>query len=151
MSGYNGGQFDDADGSIERRIQEELRARQAASARVTGALSRTGFTDRAFMSSLIAAESAAAAAGQAGAPFYPHPGAAGAHSPFGRPYSALSSQQPSPYAVGHSPSDAVAASLYARQRYAGYGGTGAAAAAMAWRSGAAGEARGLRVSSARRP
>ena len=79
MSGYNGGQFDDADGSIERRIQEELRARQAASARVTGALSRTGFTDRAFMSSLIAAESAAAAAGQAGAPFYPHPGAAGAH------------------------------------------------------------------------
>ena len=55
MSGYTPGQFDDAE--VDRRLQEELRARQVA-----GALSRTaGFNDRAaFMSSLIA-ESAAAA------------------------------------------------------------------------------------------
>jgi hypothetical protein len=122
MSGYNAGQFEDADGSIERRIQDELRARQAASARVTGALGRSaGFTDRAFLSSLIAESGAAAAAGQAASPFY---GASGHQSPFARPYSALSSQQPSPYAVRQG--DSVAASLYARQRY-GYGAAGAAA------------------------
>lgn len=128
MSGYTPGQFDDAE--VDRRIQEELRARQVAAA--TGALSRTaGFNDRAaFMSSLIA-ESAAAASSQAGTPLYARQAAAAAaaaHSPFG-PYSALSSQQASPYAVGHMPTDAVAASLYARQRFAGYGGAAAAAAA----------------------
>lgn len=121
MSGYNTGQFEDADGSIERRIQDELRARQAASARVTGALGRNpGFTDRAFMSSLIAESAAAAAAGQAASPFY----AAGGHqSPFARPYSALNAQSASPYGRQ---GDAVAASLYARQRY-GYGAAAAGA------------------------
>jgi hypothetical protein len=123
MSGYTGS-LDDPDG-IERRIQEELRARQAASARVTGALSRTaGFTDRAYMSSLIADAAAAGRAGGASS-FYARQAvaAAGAHSsPFARPYSALSSQQTSPY-VGHNPSDAVAATLYAGRGY-GYPGYG---------------------------
>eukprot|EP00980_Cylindrotheca_fusiformis_P021681 scaffold8529_cov137-Cylindrotheca_fusiformis.AAC.11 len=113
------GQFEDADGSIERRIQDELRARQAASARVTGALGRSaGFNDRSFMSSLIAESAAAAAAGQAASPFY---AASGHQSPFARPYSALNAQSASPYVRQ---GDAVA-SLYARQRY-GYGAAAAA-------------------------
>jgi hypothetical protein len=133
MSGFGAGQFDDADGagSMERRIQEELRARQASAAasRVSGALRGQGFssTDRAFMNSLIAAESAAAAGSS---PYYGQQRAAQAHaaSTFGRsPYAGLSQSAANAYGVGHNPSDAVAASLYARQRaqYAGaYGAAG---------------------------
>lgn len=55
MSGFGAGQFDDAEGSIERRIKEELRARQAsAAASRMNSLGRTGFSstaDRAFMNS----------------------------------------------------------------------------------------------------
>jgi hypothetical protein len=141
MSGFGAGQFDDADGagSIERRIQEELRARQASAAasRVTGALRGQGFsTDRAFMNSLIAAESAAA--GNA-SPYYGQRAAAQAHaaSAFGRgPYAGLTQPGANAYGVGHNPSDAVAASLYARQRaqYAGaYGAAAASAGADAQR------------------
>jgi hypothetical protein len=137
MSHYGTGQFDDADGSIERRIQEELRARQqansaAAASRLTGALGgHAGFSgsaaDRAaFMNSLIAAESAAANNGSS--PFFAQrAAAAGAHSPFARgPYSALQQGASPGYGVP-SPSDAVAATLYARQR-AQYGGYGAGVA-----------------------
>lgn len=137
MSHFGAGQFDDADGTIERRIQEELRARQqastAAASRLTGALAgRGGFggaaaaADRAFMSSLIA-ESAAATS--ASSPYYAQ---GAAHSPFARsPYSALGQQTSSAYGA----SDAVAASLYARQRAQyGYGNTAAAAATAADRA-----------------
>ena len=137
MSGFGAGQFDDAEGAIERRIQEEIRARQASAAaasRVGSALSRTGFSttaDRAFMTSLIAAETAAAGSGAS--PYYGQrvaaAAAAGAHSPFARPYSALGQQSATAYAVGHSPTDAVTASLYARQRAQyGYAATPTAAA-----------------------
>ena len=133
MSGFGAGQFDDADSSsIERRIQEELRARQASAAasRVTGALgfgSRPRTTaDQAFMSSLIAES----AAGSGASPYYAQRAAAQAHaSPFARPYATLGQQQAaaSAYGVGHSPNDAVAASLYARQRAQQYGYASSAA------------------------
>ena len=73
---------------------------------------------------MIASESAAAYAQRAAA-------AAGAHSPFARGPYGLGGQAGSPYGVAHSPSDAVAASLYARQRaqYGLYGGQTPAAAA----------------------
>jgi hypothetical protein len=138
MSHFGTGQFDDADGNIERRIQQELRARQATSAasRLSGALNgRSGFTsnaDRAIMSSLIAAESAAATSGTS--PYYTQgAAAAGAHSPFARPYGALGGHTASAYGVGHSPTDAVTASLYARQRAQyGYGNATASAAERAY-------------------
>lgn len=141
MSHFGNGQFDDAEGAIERRIQEELRARQqanSAASRLTGALAgHTGFSgaaDRAFMNSLIAAESAASSASS---PYYAQRAAAAAassHSPFARgPYTALGQQAAaSAYGVGHS-NDAVAASIYARQR-AQYGYGNAAAAANAERA-----------------
>ena len=146
MSGFAGaGQFDDADtGSIERRIQEELRVRQAsAAASRAGALgfgSRPGAAaaDRAFMTSLLAAETAATAGAS---PYYAQRAAhAAAHAPFSRsPYSALggsAAAAASAYGVGHSPSDAAVASLYARQRAQqyGYGSTAAAAAAAEQRA-----------------
>lgn len=134
MSHYGGGgQFDDADGTIERRIQEELRARQqansaAAASRLSGALGgHTGFSGTAaeraaFMNSLIAES---AAAGNANSPYFAQraaAAAAGGHSPFARPYGGLGQPGSSPaYGVGHNPNDAVA-SLYARQRAQyGYG------------------------------
>jgi hypothetical protein len=128
MSGFGAGEFDAQEG-MERRIQEEIRARQASAAaaasRVGGALGHAGFsnTGRSFMSSLLAAESAASTGTS---PYYAQrAAAAGAHSPFSRPYGALGSA----YGAAHSPSDAVAASLYARQRAQyGYGGAAATAA-----------------------
>eukprot|EP00934_Nitzschia_sp_Nitz4_P007239 Nitzschia sp. Nitz4//scaffold11_size288233//216253//219668//NITZ4_000803-RA/size288233-snap-gene-0.57-mRNA-1//-1//CDS//3329534161//7229//frame0 len=110
----SGGQFDDAEGNMERRIQDELRARQQASAaasRLTGALAgHGGFTGSAadhFVNSLLAET----AASSASSPYYAQraaaAAAAAAHSPFARPY--VLGQQ----AYG---ADAVAASLYARQR-----------------------------------
>lgn len=134
MSHYGGaGQFEDAEGSIERRIQEELRARQANSAaaasRITGALgahpgfSGTAAERAAFMNSLIAES---AAANNPNSPYFAQRAAAvaaGAHSPFARPYGALGQPGASP-GYGHSPADAVA-SLYARQRAQyGYGNPG---------------------------
>jgi hypothetical protein len=122
MSGFGAGQFDDADnvGNMERRIQEELRNRQASAAasRVSGALRGQGFssTDRAFMNSLLAAESAA---GGGSSPYYGQRAAAQAHaaSAFGRSqYGGLTQSGANAYGVGHNSSDAVAASLYARQR-----------------------------------
>jgi len=111
MSQYNSGsgQFDDADGSLERRLQEELRARQQAN--LTSRFAHPGFTgsaaERAALMNSLLAESAAASGW-------------GAHSPFAGSYGATG------YGVAHSPSDAVAASLYARQRAQyGYGGTAA--------------------------
>lgn len=110
MSGYPAGQSADEVASA-RFTQEELK-RQAAASRVNGAhgngahIVGSSFpVGSAYMSNLLA-DSAAAAAGQAA--FY----GATAQSPFGGPYSALSSQA-SPYA------DSVTAALY-RQRY-GYG------------------------------
>ena len=147
MPGFGAGQFDDADGvgNMERRIQEELRNRQASAAasRVSGALrgqgglGQGGFssTDRAFMNSLLAAESAAGGGGSS--QYYGQRAAAQAHaaSAFGRnQYAGLAQSGANAYGVGqHNSSDAVAASLYARQRaqaqaqaqYAGsYGATG---------------------------
>mmetsp|Transcript_44912 Transcript_44912/g.108527 ORF Transcript_44912/g.108527 Transcript_44912/m.108527 type:complete len:1914 (-) Transcript_44912:641-6382(-) len=110
MSGYPGGQGAD-EASAARFTQEELK-RQAAASRVNGAHGNAAHivgssfpAGSAYMTNLLA-DSAAAAAGQAA--FY----GATAPSPFGGPYSALSSQA-SPYA------DSVTAALY-RQRY-GYG------------------------------
>lgn len=112
MSGYPGGQSPDEASSGFAR--EEMK-RQAAASRVNGAhggsahMVGSGFpAGSAYMSNLLA-DSAAAAAGQAA--FY-----GGAPSPFGGPYSALSSQA-SPYA------ESVTAALY-RQRY-GYGAAAA--------------------------
>ena len=47
MSGFGAGQFDNADGSIECQIQEELHARQANAAvsQINSALGRTGFSN----------------------------------------------------------------------------------------------------------
>lgn len=132
MSHYGGGQFEDADGSLERRIQEELRQRQASNAAAASRLAglNVSAADRAvFMNQLIAADAAAASA--VSAPYFAHhrvqPPAA--HSPFARPYGALGQPGSSPgYGVGHSPSDQVSASLYARQRAQyGYGNPAAAA------------------------
>jgi hypothetical protein len=115
------------DDSVERRIQEDLRARQqsgSASAQ-QGAAGFSGTlgahaTSTAFMNSLIAdannpaspyfAQRAAAAAA-----------AAAVHSPFAHQYTTLG--QPGVSQVyGQSPNDAVAAQLYARQRVSyGYG------------------------------
>ncbi|KAL3935484.1 MAG: hypothetical protein SGBAC_009001 [Bacillariaceae sp.] len=110
MSGYPAGQTPD-EASAARYTQEELK-RQAAASRVNGAHRNAAHivgssfpAGSAYMTNLLA-DSAAAAAGQAA--FY----GATAPSPFGGPYSALSSQA-SPYA------DSVTAALY-RQRY-GYG------------------------------
>lgn len=123
MSGFSSSDYD-AQEAIERRVQEELRARQAAAASrvggVGGALGHAGFAanpSSRFMTSLLAAETAAATSGTS--PYY----ARAAHaSPFSRP-SPYASALGSAYGTAHSPSDAVAASLYARQRAQyGYGG-----------------------------
>lgn len=112
MSGYTPGQI--GDDASQRFNQEELK-RQAAASRVNGAHGNAAHVigssfpaGSAYMSNLLA-DSAAAAAGQAA--FY----GGTAPSAFAGPYSALSSQQTSPYA------DTVTAALY-RQRY-GYGPT----------------------------
>ena len=115
----------DKDDSIERRIQDDIRARQQsgsttsqqAAANFSGTLGAHA-SSAAFMNSLIAdannpaspyfAQRAAAAAA-----------AAAVHSPFAHPYTSLG--QPG-VSYGQSPNDAVAAQLYARQRVSyGYG------------------------------
>jgi hypothetical protein len=115
------------DDSIERRIQDDIRARQQSGSTNTqqGGASFPGSlgahaSSAAFMNSLIAdannpaspyfAQRAAAAAA-----------AAAVHSPFANPYTTLG--QPGVSQVyGQSPNDAVAAQLYARQRVSyGYG------------------------------
>jgi hypothetical protein len=129
MSGFGGGQFDDADagGNLKRRLQEELRARQASAAAAASRAGALGFgarprttADQAFMSAVLSAENAATA----GSPYYAQRPAQGHPSQFARgPYSALGQQQAaaSAYGVSHSPGDAVA-NLYARQRAQyGYG------------------------------
>ncbi len=132
MSHYGGGQFEDADGSLERRIQEELRQRQANNAAAASRLAglNVSAADRAaFMNQLMAADAAAASA--VSAPYFSHHRVQpqSAHSPFGRPYGALNQPGASPgYGVGHNPADPVSASLYARQR-AQYGYSNAAGAA----------------------
>lgn len=110
MSSYNPSQVGDE--TSARFTQEELK-RQAAASRVNGAHGSAAHivgssfpAGSAYMTNLLA-DSAAAAAGQAA--FY----GATAPAAFGGPYTALSSQQASPYA------DTVTAALY-RQRY-GYG------------------------------
>jgi len=114
----------DKDDPIERRIQEDLRARQQASASSQQAASFTSSlgahaTSSAFMSSLIAD------ANNPASPYFAQRAAAAAaaavHSPYPHPYAALG--QPGVSQVyGQSPSDAVAAQLYARQRVTyGYG------------------------------
>lgn len=116
----------DNDGSIERRIQEELRARQQAGStsnhQGTGGFARLGAhsnNSAAFMNSLMASDT-----NNPASPYYAQRAvAAAAQSPFGHSYASLG-QPGVVQGYGQSPNDAVAAQLYAHRAAYAYGSYG---------------------------